>query len=130
MYRLKKTFRFEAAHYLPHHQGKCARLHGHSWVLHIYVEGRVLHDQGSSSGMLVDFDHLKMVVQPLIEQRLDHHCLNDTLPLPNPTSEAIATWVFHQLFQRFSELPKRNPWRLVAVEVEETCTSSCYYTGD
>jgi 6-pyruvoyltetrahydropterin/6-carboxytetrahydropterin synthase len=34
-----KEFRFEAAHRLPHHDGKCRRLHGrHSWVGRVYVE--------------------------------------------------------------------------------------------
>ncbi|NES98612.1 MAG: 6-carboxytetrahydropterin synthase QueD, partial [Desertifilum sp. SIO1I2] len=32
-----KEFRFEAAHHLPHHDGKCRRLHGHSWVGRVQV---------------------------------------------------------------------------------------------
>jgi 6-pyruvoyltetrahydropterin/6-carboxytetrahydropterin synthase len=39
---LAKEFRFEAAHQLPYHDGKCARLHGHSWHGVVYVAGDTL----------------------------------------------------------------------------------------
>jgi 6-pyruvoyltetrahydropterin/6-carboxytetrahydropterin synthase len=32
-----KEVRFEAAHRLPYHDGKCQRLHGHSWIGRVYV---------------------------------------------------------------------------------------------
>ncbi len=38
---LKKTFPFEAAHQLKYHDGKCARLHGHSFKLTVVVAGEV-----------------------------------------------------------------------------------------
>ena len=38
---LRKTFQFEAAHYLPNlpKEHKCNRLHGHSFKVEIVVEG-------------------------------------------------------------------------------------------
>ncbi len=38
---LTKTFHFEAAHHLPGHRGKCARLHGHSYRLEVTLRGPI-----------------------------------------------------------------------------------------
>src|SRR5437762_3150567 len=97
MFRLEKSFRFEAAHRLPNHNGKCRRLHGHSWVGTMVVEGEELYPYGSSSGMLVDFGDLSIAVENLIDQCLDHHYLNESTGLENPTSEELARWIFNQL---------------------------------
>lgn len=119
MFTLKKEFRFEAAHKLPFHDGQCARLHGHSWKMRVVLEGHSLCQIGAKAGMLQDFSEVSKVVKPFVEDYLDHHYLNETTPLVNPTSEALACWVFEQLRPR---LPL-----LVSVEIDETCTSSCCY---
>lgn len=116
---LRKRFTFEAAHRLPHHDGKCARLHGHSWVGELEVAGAALSTTGSQAGMLTDFADLKAAVAPLLDTVLDHHDLNATTGLMNPTSEELARWVFDQLVPT---LPN-----LVAVTIHETCTSACRY---
>ena len=48
-----REFGFEAAHRLPNvpEGHKCARLHGHSFVARVYVEGPV----GAESGWVMDF---------------------------------------------------------------------------
>ena len=113
--RLEKTFRFEAAHYLPHHKGKCQRLHGHSWVLHVFVEGPI----NDLTGMVVDYGDIKEAVQPYIDARFDHYFLNDLMP--NPTSENVLLYIA-MLIEQDTELP----WS--ALSLEETCTASCYLT--
>jgi 6-pyruvoyltetrahydropterin/6-carboxytetrahydropterin synthase len=117
---LFKEFRFEAAHRLPHHDGKCRRLHGHSWVGRVYVKGQKLIDSGAKQGMIVDYADLKKYIQPLLEYFLDHHYLNETTGLESPTSEALAKWIFEKL--EASDLPG-----LYAVEIQETCTSGARY---
>lgn len=119
MFTLKKEFTFEAAHKLPHHDGKCQRLHGHSWRMRVILQGLHLVPQGPKAGMLMDFGDISKTVKPLIEEKLDHYYLNDSTGLENPTSEELARWIFQQL--------KFNLPQLVAVEVDETCTSSCCY---
>ena len=116
---LSKEFTFEAAHRLPRHDGKCARLHGHSWKMLVEVESPALHESGPKSGMVMDFGDIKAAVSPLVESRLDHHYLNDTLELESPTSEKVAQWVFQAI------LPKLPNLR--AVTIHETCTSACRY---
>jgi 6-pyruvoyltetrahydropterin/6-carboxytetrahydropterin synthase len=115
-----KEFRFEAAHTLPHHQGKCRRLHGHSWVGRIYIKGEKIQGSGAEQGMVMDFGAVKQYLQPLLDNYLDHYYLNDSLGLESPTSETIAQWLYHKL--EILALPG-----LYAVEIHETCTSGCMY---
>lgn len=117
---IHKKFRFEAAHKLPHYDGKCSRLHGHSWVGKVYVKGNELVCVGSKQGMVMDFAEIKQYLQPLIDNYLDHYYLNESLALENPTSEEIARWLFKQL--KLAGLPG-----LHSVEIRETCTSGCLY---
>lgn len=116
-----KEFRFEAAHSLPHHDGKCRRLHGHSWVGRVYIKGNSLIPQGAKQGMTMDYADVKSYLQPLLDSYLDHYYLNETTGLENPTSEEIARWIFQQLQEQ--GLPG-----LYAVEIQETCTSGVTYS--
>jgi 6-pyruvoyltetrahydropterin/6-carboxytetrahydropterin synthase len=118
---LGKEFRFEAAHELPYHDGKCARLHGHSWRGVVYVSGAALIQSGHKSGMVMDYGDIKAFLQPLLDDYLDHHFLNKTTGLENPTSEELARWIFEQLEQNGLS-------GLLAVRIDETCTSTCVYT--
>ena len=122
MFELTKEFRFEAAHKLPSHDGKCARLHGHSWKGRVILRGPELHQEGPQAGMLMDFGRIKAAVKDLVEDKLDHHYLNESTGLENPTSEELARWVYHQIEDDLGDL-------LFAVTIEETCTSSCTYFG-
>ena len=118
-YTLRKRFTFEAAHFLPRHDGKCRRLHGHSWVGWVEAEGERLKESGPQTGMLLDFGCLSEAVKPMVESHLDHYLLNESLQMESPTSEAIARWVFCRL--REQDLP------ITSVTIEETCTSVCTY---
>jgi len=119
MFQLSKSFTFEAAHMLPKHDGKCRRLHGHSWKMRVVISGESLHREGPKSGMLIDFADISNKVKRLVYEKLDHHYLNDTTGLENPTSEELSCWVYNQLVTRIPNLQ--------AVEIDETCTSSCRY---
>lgn len=117
--RLSKTFKFEAAHWLPcFAEGhKCRRMHGHSFRVDIIVAGEV----DPAKGYLQDFGEIKAAVEPLIE-RLDHYCLNDIEGLENPTSEVLAKWLWDRI--------KPSLPLLEQVHVHETCTSRCEYRGE
>lgn len=118
MFILRKEFAFEASHKLPRHDGKCKRLHGHSWKLIIEVRGENLVTKGAKTGMLIDYGDISAIVKPLIENKLDHFHLNETLGI-YPTSEHIARFVYEGLK---SKLPQ-----LHAIEVLETDSSMCRY---
>jgi 6-pyruvoyltetrahydropterin/6-carboxytetrahydropterin synthase len=119
MWRLEKEFLFEASHQLPHHDGKCKRLHGHSFKGRLVCEGHELQYQGPKQGMLIEYADMKQVMKPLLENYLDHHHLNETLKLESPTAEEIARWIYDQVK---IALPL-----LTAVIIDETCTSRCEY---
>lgn len=114
-----KDFHFEAAHRLPNvpEGHKCARLHGHSFQLRVWVSGEVTEP----SGWIMDFGDLKAAVKPVIE-RLDHYYLNEIPGLENPTSENLARWLWAALKP---VLPG-----LSCVEIRETCTSGCRFRGE
>ena len=118
-YALRKRFTFEAAHFLPHHDGKCRRMHGHSWVGWVEVCGSELRESGPETGMVVDFGRIAAAVTPMVDGYLDHHLLNETLGLESPTSEAVARWVYCHLTSTGVSVE--------AVTIEETCTSVCTY---
>lgn len=131
MYELRKTFTFEASHVLPHHDGKCARLHGHSWKATVVIRGRQLFsgvgdnpDARAQTGMVCDFSRVSSAVKPIVEGYLDHYHLNDSLELESPTSEAVAKWLYRKLL---AEMRLPVGVYLSEVQVDETCTSSCRY---
>ena len=94
---LSKTFRFEAAHQLPGHRGKCARLHGHSYRLQVSVRGPIKDAPGESDhGMVTDFGDLSHIVREVIIERLDHSNLNDVTGL-HTTAENVAHWIWDAL---------------------------------
>ena len=105
--RISKEFRFESAHVLPHHPGKCSRLHGHSYRLEVTVAGD-LQASGSASGMILDFDELGRIVKTLVEDELDHRSLNDFIP--NPTSENIVIWIWQRLAPALPQLAELTLW--------------------
>jgi 6-pyruvoyltetrahydropterin/6-carboxytetrahydropterin synthase len=105
--QVRKLFRFEAAHVLPHHPGKCSRLHGHSYRFEVAIEGP-LQQTGPARGMVVDFDDIASVVRPHVVERLDHSSLNDVMP--NPTAEHIALWIWDELAPRLAGLSEIVVW--------------------
>lgn len=119
---LSKTFKFEAAHLLPFHDGKCQRLHGHSWQCTLFLASNQLIETGSKQGMVMDYGDIKSIFKPILENHLDHWYLNDSLELASPTSEAVALWIYNKV--------KPLIPNLLGVEVNETCTSSCFYTEE
>lgn len=114
-----KDFTFEAAHVLPHvpEGHKCGRLHGHSFFIRIVVSG----DVDPHTGWIIDFGDIKKAFKPIYD-RLDHYYLNDIAGLENPTSENLAKWVWQELKPLLPELSR--------IEIKETCTSGCIYSGE
>jgi 6-pyruvoyltetrahydropterin/6-carboxytetrahydropterin synthase len=105
--QIRKHFRFEAAHVLPHHPGKCARMHGHSYRLEVAIRGPIQSD-GSAQGMIEDFDTIKSVVRSHVVDVLDHSTLNDLIE--NPTAEHIVMWIWRRLEGQLPALDELVLW--------------------
>jgi len=88
-----KELRMAAAHRLPNHDGKCRQMHGHTYVVRVYVNGPVqeIADENPQSGMVVDFGVIKTFLEK-VESRFDHNFLNESLE-EYPTAERIAVAV-------------------------------------
>lgn len=113
-----KSFRLECAHRLPNVPAghKCGRVHGHSYVVEVHVEGPL----DPALGWVTDFADLGDAFAPLFDA-LDHRYLNDVPGLENPTCERLAVWIWDRLKPRLPVLSE--------VVVHETCTSGCRWRG-
>lgn len=144
-----KEFRFEAAHVLPLHPGKCSRLHGHSWLMRVGVRAPI----NPKTGFVIDFIDLKALVQPLIDV-WDHSFLGAHGSLQSseetdakfyssafdgyPTSENLVMFVVDYMQRAIAlvgfpgEIDGDTLSRptLSLVEIEETCTSRCTWRAD
>jgi 6-pyruvoyltetrahydropterin/6-carboxytetrahydropterin synthase len=118
-FELQVDFQFEAAHRLPNVPDghKCRRLHGHSFCATVTVQGP-LH---AELGWVMDYSDIRNTVEP-VRRQLDHYYLNEVEGLGNPTSEAIAGWIWDRL--------AHDLVGLVSVSVAETCTARCTYRGE
>lgn len=92
MYRIAKTFRFEAAHHLTGlpEGHKCARPHGHSYTVQVTV---VTEGELTGPGFVVDFAELS-VLGGYLDAAFDHRDLNTVLAVA-PTSENVAAHLYH-----------------------------------
>ena len=119
MFEVCREYRFEAAHRLTALPDghKCARLHGHSFIVELHVRGRL--DEGR--GWLVDFYDVDTAWAPC-HDALDHRYLNDVDGLDNPTSEILARWIWSRVKPALPLLHR--------IVVRETCDSGCTYFGD
>lgn len=116
--QVTKIFRFEAAHHLPNHDGKCRNPHGHSYKVVVCCEGPINQQTGAAKeGMVVDFADIKTLWKEVLEPSLDHKDLNVTLNhlVPVTTAEEIAHWICGEFM--------RAKFPIKEVQVWETETS-------
>lgn len=68
---ITRKFRFEAAHRVLGHQGKCRHLHGHSFLAEVTVRGPEL----DNLGMVVDYCVIKETIGKWIDENWDHNVI-------------------------------------------------------
>ena len=89
MYKVKKRLEIAGAHRLSlNYESKCSNIHGHNWIVEIYMQSKEL----DSNGMVMDFTHIKKKIHDM----LDHRYINDVVQV-NPTAENIAKWICDRL---------------------------------
>lgn len=124
---VSKTWSFDAAHVIPHHNGKCAQPHGHTYSVTVEVTGPVQPVDGRpDGGMVVDFYVLTQAWKE-VEPALDHRDLQETVgkDMEATTSELLAA----HLFQYFSACVNGDGKQVVAVQVSETPSSYARVTA-
>lgn len=115
MYYLTKRFKFDSAHYLKGYVGKCSALHGHTFKLDVTLAFKDLNEVG----MGMDFADIKLLVQKVIIDKLDHKVLNNVCDF-NPTAENLAQWIFKVLDNIF-ESDEYNLHSVKVWETEDSC---------
>ncbi|MCX5680769.1 MAG: glutamate racemase [Candidatus Omnitrophica bacterium] len=70
MYELTVKDEFAASHSLRDYEGKCKKLHGHTWHVDIVVRGKDVNNVG----MLLDFKEIKNELKGILET-LDHFAI-------------------------------------------------------
>jgi 6-pyruvoyltetrahydropterin/6-carboxytetrahydropterin synthase len=124
MYELVIKSHFSAAHNLRNYEGKCERLHGHNWLVEVFVRADTL----AQGGMVLDFRILREETDKVLAT-LDHQYLND-LPFfqkEEPSSENIARSIYEALEERLRPHGLR-PHKVTAWESEGAGAS--YVRGD
>lgn len=111
---------FSAAHSLRGYPGDCARVHGHNWVVEVFVKCKELN----VIGIGIDFRDIKEGVKEVL-QGLDHFNLNElpTFQTVNPTSENIAKYLYQELAQKLNS----NVVKVSKVKVSETPGAGAFY---
>ena len=74
-------------------------MHGHNWIVIVWCRSKQL----TPDGMVVDFAHIKQMIQ----EKLDHKNLNEVLSF-NPTAENIAKWICNQIPQCFKVMVQES----------------------
>ena len=113
----KSGFRFNAMHSFPNDGGYDRHPHGHDYELTILVEGT-----RAAGEMLLDTRELKALVDEHVIAALDHRDLNQVLP--DPSTEALAEWIWNRLRPRISAHVK------LGIHLWETRTTSVEFWGD
>ncbi len=73
MVTLNKIFTFDMAHALEFYPGKCRHIHGHTYILHVSVQGNILDSPGAPlDGMIADFTDIKQWVKSEVIEIFDH----------------------------------------------------------
>lgn len=85
MYYVIKRLEIALAHKLElSYESKCCHIHGHNAIVTVHCKAKELN----ADGMVVDFKHIKEMVQ----NKFDHIYVNDVVDF-NPTAENMAKWI-------------------------------------
>lgn len=119
---ISKKMMFEAAHYLPFHEGACKRLHGHSFLVEVFIS---TNEDELVNGMVIDYADLKKIIERHVIGKYDHQYLNDLVVENHPTSEVLGCIIFDAIK---NDLPAHVS--LESVLIKETENSTCVVKED
>jgi 6-pyruvoyltetrahydropterin/6-carboxytetrahydropterin synthase len=130
-----RRFTFCAGHRLVGHEGKCRNLHGHNYVLEVYVTGK----KQDAIGRILDFKLLKQRVNDWLDENWDHAFIlwkQDQNGLAairssephrlyelntNPTAENMAQHFLEEICPQILSGTDAVAYKVRLWESEETC---------
>jgi 6-pyruvoyltetrahydropterin/6-carboxytetrahydropterin synthase len=105
--------KFSSAHFLDHYQGKCEKMHGHTFEVEVHIKA----DKLDKSGIAIDFTEIKDYLREILP---DHQVLNEIFDF-SPSAENLARHFY-------DELNKKYP--IAAVCVWESENAGAIYAGN
>ncbi len=135
---------FCAGHRLLGHEGKCANLHGHNYIVEFHVTGKKI----DSLGRVVDFSVINRLFKGWIDKNWDHGFLlwnedagalnaleqvqpNRIYRMPyNPTAENMARYLLDEIAPDLISQIDGYELQVTKVVVWETANSSAEVTID
>ena len=143
--RITKLFNFEAGHALYGYEGKCKNIHGHSYKLHVTVQGAPIEDRSDPAcGMVLDFSDLKKIVKKEIVDPFDHAIVFNKNSPHRELAEELITREHKVLLVAYQptiemmvidfaekitrKLPENT--RLFSIKLQETATSFAEWFAD
>lgn len=132
-----KNFKWEAAHRLPWHEGKCRHLHGHSYRMLVEFEGEC-----DVRGFVIDFNEIKKIIDPYI-QLIDHTTIISKSDLElkavydnkkwkyflipyDSTAENLCNYFSKIIIEENGEVLRKNKIQTIGIKIFETDTSYAY----
>lgn len=122
---LKTKFTFDSAHFIEGYDGKCGRMHGHTYTVEMIAKSNKLNPSKwlATPDMVCDFNELKWPAKDATKGGLDHGVLNDLMDI-NTTAERIAEFIHIETIKRIPDDIR------LKVIVWETPTSCVEYTSE
>ena len=129
-----RQVKFCAGHRLLGHEGKCANLHGHNYVVEFHITGSEIDELGR----VVDFSVIKKLFKGWIDENWDHGFLlwnedenalqaleqvqpNRIFRMPyNPTAENMARYLLCEVSPQLIESVEGYDLKVTKVVVWET----------
>jgi 6-pyruvoyltetrahydropterin/6-carboxytetrahydropterin synthase len=121
---VSKKFKFDAAHKLEDHPGKCKNLHGHTWE----VELILTQSRGPlpDNNIVMDFGDIQNNIINVILNLVDHQYLNDVFVERNPTAEFLAQKFWNIAANLLSKESNCYMWRVRVWESEKSYAEYCF----
>ena len=120
MYEIRVRTTFSGAHHLRDYGGKCENIHGHNWIVEVFIACQNLN----KIGLGMDFIEVKKKLAEVIE-KLDHKDLNKLtfFKKKNPSAENIAYFIYQELKNKINS----SVVKLSKVVVKESENSGVGY---
>lgn len=101
--QISRKFEFDAAHRVLNHESKCKHLHGHRYVVEVFVEHR--QHKLDELDRVIDFGALKSAIGGHINEFYDHNAMFNSL---DPFARLAPSYGHgsEQRFDLFTKMPK------------------------
>lgn len=116
MWKIGIEYQFESGHFLTglRSDHKCARQHGHNYILIVELESDALDD----AGFVRDYFDIRPIKE-YIDAHWDHRLLNDVVDF-SPTVENLSKFLYEKFRDEFPELS--------SITIKETPSTYCTYS--